>query len=46
MIIKSEKELKALDNTLNHLKTRNINYRDRFVNKVRFSHYTSVAYKS
>ena len=31
--MKSEKELKALDNTLNHLKTRNSNYRDSFLNK-------------
>jgi hypothetical protein len=32
-IIQSEKELKALDNTLNHLKNRNSNYRDGFLNK-------------
>lgn len=32
-IIQSEKELKALDNTLNHLKTRNSNFRDGFLNK-------------
>jgi hypothetical protein len=32
-IIKSEKELKALDNTLNHLRNRNSKYRDSFVNK-------------
>ncbi|KAL4481667.1 hypothetical protein ABPG74_007756 [Tetrahymena malaccensis] len=32
-ILKNEKELKALDNTLNHLKNRNSNYRDKFLNK-------------
>ncbi len=32
-IIQSEKELKALDNTLNHLKKRNSDYRDKFLNK-------------
>jgi len=32
-ISQSEKELKALDNTLNHLKTRNSNFRDGFLNK-------------
>jgi len=32
-IIQSEKELKALDNTLNHLKDRNSNFRDGFLNK-------------
>jgi len=32
-IIQSEKELKALDNTLNHLKERNSNFRDGFLNK-------------
>lgn len=32
-ILKSEKELKALDNTLNHLRNRNSNYRDNFLNK-------------
>jgi len=32
-IIQSEKELKALDNTLGHLKNRNSNYRDGFLNK-------------
>jgi len=32
-IIKSEKEIKALDNTLNHLKNRNSSYRDGFLNK-------------
>ncbi|EGR29742.1 hypothetical protein IMG5_149250 [Ichthyophthirius multifiliis] len=32
-ILKSEKELKALDNTLNHLKNRNSKYRDSFLNK-------------
>jgi len=33
-IKKSEKELKALDNTINHLKSRNSKYRDSFLNKV------------
>ena len=33
-ILKSEKELKALDNTQQHLKNRNSNYRDSFMNKV------------
>jgi len=32
-IIQSEKELKALDNTLNHLQNRNSNFRDGFLNK-------------
>lgn len=32
-IIQSEKELKALDNTLNHLKNRNSDFRDGFLNK-------------
>jgi hypothetical protein len=32
-ILKSEKELKALDNTHMHLKSRNSNYRDSFLNK-------------
>ncbi len=32
-ILKSEKELKALDNTLSHLKNRNSKYRDGFLNK-------------
>ena len=32
-IKKSEKELKALDNTIDHLKNRNSNYRDSFLNK-------------
>jgi len=32
-IIQSEKELKALDNTLSHLKNRNSNYRDGYLNK-------------
>jgi len=32
-IIQSEKELKALDNTLNHLKNRNSNFRDGFLNR-------------
>jgi len=32
-IIQSEKELKALDNTLNHLKKRNSDFRDGFLNK-------------
>jgi len=32
-IIQSEKELRALDNTLNHLKDRNSNFRDGFLNK-------------
>lgn len=34
-ILKSEKELKALDNTHQHLKNRNSNYRDSFLNKVK-----------
>jgi len=34
-IIQSEKELKALDNTLNHLKNRNSDFRDGFLNKGR-----------
>lgn len=33
-ILKSEKELKALDNTLNHLKGWNSKYWDSFLNKV------------
>ncbi len=33
-ILKSEKELQALDNTHQHLKNRNSNYRDSFLNKV------------
>ena len=33
-ILKSEKELQALDNTHSHLKNRNSNYRDSFLNKV------------
>lgn len=32
-ILKSEKELQALDNTHQHLKNRNSNYRDSFLNK-------------
>lgn len=32
-ILKNEKELKALVNTLSHLKNRNSNYRDYFINK-------------
>jgi len=31
--LKSEKELKALDNTLSHLRNRNSKYRDGFLNK-------------
>lgn len=33
-ILKSEKELKALDNTHQHLKNRNSNYRDSYLQKV------------
>ena len=32
-ILKSKKEIKALDNTLKHLKNRNSKYRDSFQNK-------------
>jgi hypothetical protein len=34
LIYKSEKELRALDNTLSHLTNRNSKYRDGFLNKV------------
>ncbi len=34
-ILKSEKELKALDNTHQHLKNRNSNFRDSYLQKVK-----------